>query len=213
MLASQFYGFQSFPDIANRTLSRAEALATTLGSARAVLLSDLHEVLPQADIVISCTGSSLPIIGKGMVESALRKRRHRPMFMVDIAVPRDIEPEVDQLNDVYLYTVDDLEEVIAENRRARQDAAAEAENLIMACTARFEADQRVQAASGLISTYRRQVEELRKQEIEKSVLWLAQGMSPEEAMDRLTRSFANKMMHARKIKSEEESSPDGATPE
>jgi glutamyl-tRNA reductase len=182
--------------IANRTLSRAEALATTLGSARAVLLSDLHEVLPQADIVISCTGSSLPIIGKGMVESALRKRRHRPMFMVDIAVPRDIEPEVDQLNDVYLYTVDDLEEVIAENRRARQDAAAEAENLIMACTARFEADQRVQAASGLISTYRRQVEELRKQEIEKAVLWLAQGMSPEEAMDRLTRSFANKMMHA-----------------
>lgn len=182
--------------IANRTLARAEALAKELGGARAVLLSDLHEVLPQADILISCTGSSLPIIGKGMVESALRKRRYQPMFMVDIAVPRDIEPEVDELNDVYLYTVDDLEEVISENRRARQDAAADAENLIIACTARFEADQRVQAASGLVTTYRRQVEELRKQEVEKAALWLSQGMSPEEALERVTRNLANKLMHA-----------------
>ncbi|HEX5362242.1 MAG TPA: glutamyl-tRNA reductase [Fluviicoccus sp.] len=182
--------------IANRTLARAENLAAELGNARAVLLADLHEVLPQADIVISCTGSALPIIGKGMVESALRKRRRQPMFMVDIAVPRDIEPEVDRLNDVYLYTVDDLEEVIAENRRARQDAATEAENLIIACTARYEADQRVQAASGLVTAYRAQVEALRQEEIAKAAPMLAKGMSAEEVLERVTRNLANKLMHA-----------------
>lgn len=182
--------------IANRTLARAENLAAELGNARAVLLADLHEVLPQADIVISCTGSALPIIGKGMVESALRKRRRQPMFMVDIAVPRDIEPEVDRLNDVYLYTVDDLEEVIAENRRARQDAATEAENLIIACTTRYEADQRVQAASGLVTAYRAQVEALRQEEIAKAAPMLAKGMSAEEVLERVTRNLANKLMHA-----------------
>jgi len=182
--------------IANRTLARAEKLAAELGGATAVLLSDLHDVLPQADIVISCTGSPLPVIGKGMVESALRKRRYRPMFMVDIAVPRDIEPEVDRLDDVYLYTVDDLEEVIAENRRAREEAARDAENLITACLARFEADRRVQAASGLVTSYRGQMEEIRKQELEKAKLWLTQGMDPQEALERVTRNLANKMMHA-----------------
>ncbi|RZU47191.1 glutamyl-tRNA reductase [Fluviicoccus keumensis] len=182
--------------IANRTLARAENLAAELGNARAVLLADLHEVLPQADIVISCTGSALPIIGKGMVESALRKRRRQPMFMVDIAVPRDIEPEVDRLNDVYLYTVDDLEEVIAENRRARQDAATEAENLIIACTARYEADQRVQAATGLVTAYRTQVEALRQEEVAKAAQMLAKGMSAEEVLERVTRNLANKLMHA-----------------
>lgn len=182
--------------IANRTLHRAEKLAAELGGARAVLLSDLHDVLPQADIVISCTGSPLPVIGKGMVESALRKRRFKPMFMVDIAVPRDIEPEVDRLDDVYLYTVDDLEEVIEENRKARQEAARDAENLITTCLARFEADQRAQAASGLVTAYRRQVEDLRKQEVEKAKLWLAQGMDPSEAIERVTRNLSNKMMHA-----------------
>ena len=106
--------------IANRTLERAEALAQELGGAKTVLLSDLAEVLHHADIVISCTGSQLPIIGKGMVERALKKRRYQPIFMVDIAVPRDIEPEVNELEDVYLYTVDDLESTIEENRRARQ---------------------------------------------------------------------------------------------
>ncbi|HEX5277095.1 MAG TPA: glutamyl-tRNA reductase [Fluviicoccus sp.] len=182
--------------IANRTLARAEHLAAELGNARAVLLADLHEVLPQADIVISCTGSALPIIGKGMVESALRKRRRQPMFMVDIAVPRDIEPEVDSLNDVYLYTVDDLEEVIAENRRAREDAASEAESLIIACTARYEADQRVQAATGLVTAYRTQVEALRQEEVAKAAQMLAKGMSAEEVLERVTRNLANKLMHA-----------------
>ena len=107
---------------ANRTLERAAELAARYG-ANAILLADLPEHLHQADVVISSTASQLPVLGKGAVESALKRRRHRPMLMVDIAVPRDIEPEVGQLDDVYLYTVDDLREVIDEGRRAREDAA------------------------------------------------------------------------------------------
>lgn len=181
--------------IANRTLARAEALAATLERAQAVLLTDLPDVLPQADIVISCTGSPLPIIGKGMVERALKKRRHKPIFMVDIAVPRDIEPEVGDLDDVYLYTVDDLEEVIEENRRARQEAAEEAERLLNQCLHEFEAERRAQAAGGLVVAYRQQVEALRQQELAKAQQLLQQGMNPEEVLERLTRHLTNKLMH------------------
>ncbi len=181
--------------IANRSLERAEALAAELGGARVVLLSDLADVLPQADIVISCTGSQLPIIGKGMVERALKKRRYQPMFMVDIAVPRDIEPEVDELDDIYLYTVDDLESAIEENRRARQQAATAAEVLIEHCAQQFLQEQRAQAATTLVLAYRQQVEQLRQAEIIKAQQWLAQGLNPHDVLEKLTRNLTNKLMH------------------
>ncbi len=182
--------------IANRTLTRAERLAEELGGATALLLSDLPDALVHADIVISCTGSPLPIIGKGMVERALRRRRHQPVFMVDIAVPRDIEPEVAELDDIYLYAVDDLEQVIEENRRARQEAAREAEGLIDTLTRRFETDRRVQSASGMVVAYRAQVESLRQAELQKVEQMIAQGLSPRDIADRVTRNLANKLMHA-----------------
>lgn len=181
--------------IANRSLERAQALAVELGGAQVILLSDLAEALPLADIVISCTGSELPVIGKGMVERALKKRRHRPIFMVDIAVPRDIEPEVDELDDIYLYTVDDLESVIEENRRARQQAAAQAEALIEQCTLQFLQEQRAQSATSLVLAYRQQVEQLRQAEMVKAQQWLAQGLTPHDVLERLTRNLANKLMH------------------
>lgn len=181
--------------IANRSLERAENLATELGGAKVVLLADLAEVLPQADIVISCTGSQLPVIGKGMVERALKKRRYQPIFMVDIAVPRDVEPEVDDLEDVYLYTVDDLESTIEENRRARQQAAQQAEQLIEQCAVEFGHQQRAQAASGLVMAYRQQVEELRLAEIAKAQQSLAQGVNPHDVLERLSRNLTNKLMH------------------
>lgn len=115
--------------VANRTLERAELLSEPLGG-QAILLNQIPDFLAQCDIVISSTASPLPILGKGAVERALKQRRHKPMFMVDIAVPRDIEPEVGGLADVYLYTVDDLHEVIEDNLRSRQDAAEAAERLI-----------------------------------------------------------------------------------
>jgi glutamyl-tRNA reductase len=182
--------------IANRSLERAEQLAAELGGAKTVLLSDLADVLHHADIVISCTGSQLPIIGKGMVESALKKRRYQPMFMVDIAVPRDIEPEVDNLEDVYLYTVDDLESTIEENRRARQQAAQAAEQLIEHCALQFLHEQRAQAATGLVTAYRQQVELLRQSEMAKAQQSLAQGVNPHEVLERLSRNLTNKLMHA-----------------
>lgn len=182
--------------IANRSLERAEHLAAELGGAKTVLLSDLAEVLHHADIVISCTGSQLPIIGKGMVERALKKRRYQPMFMVDIAVPRDIEPEVDELDDVYLYTVDDLESSIEENRRARQQAAQQAEKLIEECALQFLHGQRAQAATGLVTAYRQQVEQLRLAEIAKAQQSLAQGVNPHDVLERLSRNLTNKLMHA-----------------
>ncbi len=182
--------------IANRSLERAEHLAAELGGAKTVLLSDLAEVLHHADIVISCTGSQLPIIGKGMVERALKKRRYQPMFMVDIAVPRDIEPEVDELDDVYLYTVDDLESTIEENRRARQQAAQQAEKLIEECALQFLHGQRAQAATGLVTAYRQQVEQLRLAEIAKAQQSLAQGVNPHDVLERLSRNLTNKLMHA-----------------
>lgn len=182
--------------IANRSLERAEHLAAELGGAKTVLLSDLAEVLHHADIVISCTGSQLPIIGKGMVERALKKRRYQPMFMVDIAVPRDIEPEVDELDDVYLYTVDDLESTIEENRRARQHAAQQAEKLIEECALQFLHGQRAQAATGLVTAYRQQVEQLRLAEIAKAQQSLAQGVNPHDVLERLSRNLTNKLMHA-----------------
>jgi len=115
--------------VANRSLDRAEMVASRFGG-RSVSLAAVPDELPAADIVIASTGSQLPILGKGAVEKAIRKRKHRPMFMVDLAVPRDIEPEVGRLDDVFLYTVDDLHGVIEENRRSREGAAEEAENLI-----------------------------------------------------------------------------------
>ena len=122
--------------VANRTLVRAETLAQEF-NARAILLGDIPEALEDADIVIASTASQLPILGKGAVESALKKRKHRPIFMVDIAVPRDIEQEVAELDDVYLYTVDDLKEVIEENVRSRESAAQEAETLVEAGASEF----------------------------------------------------------------------------
>ena len=115
--------------VSNRTLLRAEELAQEF-NAHAILFSDIPEFLEKADILISSTGSQLPILGKGAVESAIKKRKHKPMFMLDLAVPRDIEPEVAELDDIYLFTVDDLQEVILENMRSREDAADKAEKII-----------------------------------------------------------------------------------
>jgi len=115
--------------VANRTLERAQLLAEPYG-AEAISLAEMPARLADADIVISSTASQLPILGKGAVERALKARKHRPMFMVDIAVPRDIETEVAELDDVYLYTIDDLQGVVQENRQSRETAAREAEKII-----------------------------------------------------------------------------------
>ncbi len=180
--------------VANRTLERARLLTDRFGG-RPVLLSDLSQVLYESDIVISSTASPIPVLGKGAVERALKQRRHKPMFMVDIAVPRDIEPEVSELADVFLYTVDDLQDVIEDNLQQRKDAARKAERMIEADTFEFMTRMRSLDAVNLLRNYRQSTEAMRDQELEKAMQWLARGANPEEVLQQFARSLTNKFMH------------------
>jgi len=181
--------------VANRTLERANILAEEFG-AHAVLLSDIPAELVNSDIVISSTASQLPILGKGAVESALKLRKHKPIFMVDIAVPRDIEPEVGELDDVYLYSVDDLHEVVAENLKSRQGAAQAAEELVSVGAEDFMLRLRELAAVDVLKAYRNQGERLRDEELLKAQRMLANGSNAEDVLIQLARGLTNKLLHA-----------------
>ncbi|MVF11277.1 glutamyl-tRNA reductase [Ketobacter sp. MCCC 1A13808] len=181
--------------VSNRTLARANAIAEEFNG-RAITLRDIPLHLASADIVISSTASPLPILGKGAVENALKVRKHAPMFMIDIAVPRDIEEEVGKLPDVYLYTVDDLQQVIDENRRQRQEAANKAEGLVDLCMSQYMDSLKVLDAVETVRNYREKLDALREAEVEKALLQIRGGGDPEEIMHRLSRSLVNKIMHA-----------------
>jgi|TARA_B110000483_G_scaffold216241_1_gene267564 glutamyl-tRNA reductase len=180
--------------IANRTLARAEELAKSLG-AEIILLSGIPSVLHEVDILFSSTASQLPLLGKGAVESALRRRKRRMMFMVDLAVPRDIEVEVGTLEDIYLYSVDDLHEVIKENRRSRKQAALEAETLIQECLQRWKQERSASGHSDLIRLYRGSAEVVRANELQKALAMLEAGQSAEEVVQRFSSNLTNKMLH------------------
>ena len=187
--------------IANRTLERGEKLATRFGG-EVMRLSDLPERLHEFDAIISCTASTLPIIGLGAVERALKKRRHRPMFMVDLAVPRDIEPEVKALGDVYLYTVDDLASVVQTAQANRQAAVAQAEAIIDAGVQSFmhwmELRSPAGAAGGvvpLIQQINAQADEWRALEIARAKKLLAKGEDVDAVLEALSRGLAQKMLH------------------
>ena len=184
--------------IANRTLERGEKLATRFGG-EVMRLSDLPERLHEFDIVVSCTASTLPIVGLGAVERALKKRRHRPMFMVDLAVPRDIEPEVKQLEDVYLYTVDDLASVVQTAQAHRQAAVAQAEAIIDAGVQSFMhwMDQRhpEHGVVPLIRQIQDQADVWRTIELDRARKRLAKGEDIDTVLDALSRGLAQKMLH------------------
>jgi glutamyl-tRNA reductase len=180
--------------VANRTLERGEKLASRFG-AQALRLADLPQVLHEYDAVVSCTASSLPIIGLGAVERALKARRHRPMFMVDLAVPRDIEPEVGRLSDVYLYTVDDLAGVVQSAGEKRQAAVEQAEAIVDAGVQSFAhwLDQR--AAVPLIQALNRQADDWRGAEMARARKLLARGEDIDHVLDALARGLTQKMLH------------------
>ena len=187
--------------IANRTLERGEKLATRFGG-DVMRLADLPEHLHEYDAVISCTASSLPIIGLGAVERALKKRRHRPIFMVDLAVPRDIEPEVKQLEDVYLYTVDDLAGVVQTAQANRQAAVAQAEAIIDAGVQNFmhwmelrSPASQAGAVVPLIRQLNSQADEWRALEIARAKRLLAKGEDIDVVLEALSRGLAQKMLH------------------
>lgn len=180
--------------VANRTVERAHTLASQF-DAYAISLPEIPAHLSEADIVISSTASPLPVLGKGAVESALKKRRHQPMFMVDIAVPRDIEAEVGNLDDVYLYTVDDLEEVIQENLRSRQEAAGQAEEIIDLHVEEFMGWLRSLDAFDMIRNYRGQAELTRDEVLQRAQRLLESGKTPKEALQFLAHTLTNKLLH------------------
>ena len=180
--------------VANRTISRALSVAEAFNG-KAIMLGDIPDALVNADIVISSTASQLPILGKGAVEVALKKRKHRPIFMVDIAVPRDIESQVAGLDDVYLYTVDDLREVIEENQRSRESAAKEAEAIIDVGAHDFMRQLRSLDAVDTVTQLRGRYESLRDQEVEIARKQLKKGTDPEEVLTQMARRLTNKVLH------------------
>jgi glutamyl-tRNA reductase len=184
--------------VANRTVERAHLLASEFNG-YAISLAEISAHLAEADIVISSTASQLPILGKGSVESALKVRKHRPMFMVDIAVPRDIEPEVSELPDVYLYTVDDLQEVIQENLNSRQEAAKQAAEIVDAQVANFMGWLQSLSAVATIRAFRASAEHTRDHELDIAQRLLAQGRDPEQVLRLLARALTNKLTHTPSI--------------
>jgi glutamyl-tRNA reductase len=184
--------------VANRTYDKAHTLASQFNG-YAIALSELPTHLAEADIVISSTASQLPILGKGSVESAIKKRKHKPVFMVDLAVPRDIEAEVEQLRDVYLYTIDDLQNTIDQNMNSRRQAAEQAEEIIDTQVGYFLAWLRSQGAQSTIRDYRHQAEQMRDETLQKALALLKNGTSPEETLSRLAYSLTNKLIHTPSI--------------
>jgi glutamyl-tRNA reductase len=180
--------------VANRTLERAERLAHRF-NARAIELRSLGEHLHEYDIVVSCTASSLPILGKGLVERALRARRRRPMFMVDLAVPRDIEQEAGELDDVFLYTVDDLAGIVSSNLDARRAALEQAEAIIDAQVGRFMHWLQLREGVPLIRALREEADAARREELERALKALQRGEDPATVLEGLSLALTNKLMH------------------
>jgi len=189
----QSQGITNFT-VANRTLERGEALAKQLNG-NAIALSELPNALIDAEIVISSTASTLPILGKGVVESTLKKRKNKRMFLVDLAVPRDIEPEVAKLPNIYLYTVDDLNEVITENMASRKKAAKQAEGIITVQTHDFMSWLNSLNHEPLMRALRLQTQDLTQDELEKSLRRLEAGEQAEDVLKQFAHSLSQKFLH------------------
>ena len=181
--------------VANRTARRAQTVAAAVDGT-AIGLEGLDQALAEADIVISCTASPTPLITKAAAAAALRTRRRRPIFMVDLAVPRDIEPAVVELEDIYLFSIDDLQQLIDENRQQREVAAGGARLLIDEEVARFLAEARAKEAGPAIRALRQRADTIRQQTLEQARRMLSAGKTPEDALEYLANSLTNRLLHA-----------------
>ncbi len=181
--------------IANRTFSRAEKLAHRY-KAEPIALGQIAQALEEADVVATSTASTAPLIDKNMVKQALKKRKHRPLFMIDLAVPRDIQPEVGDLEDVYLYSIDDLNHVVEENKRLRQEAAKEAGKIVEVRAAQLMESLNVVSASFLISQYRESAEMISQKVIEEGLRRLNKGEDSKEVLTRMCHLLVDRLMHS-----------------
>lgn len=183
--------------IANRSLPRAQALCDSLiVSATTCSINDLPQIIHQYDVIISCTASPLPIIDKGTMEQAMVQRAGKPIFMLDLAVPRDIESQVNEINGIYLKTVDDIDSVVATGKEARRVAAAAAEQMVASKVAEFVAWQKQRQRVPLICALRDEGERARQQVLNNAIKQLEKGLSPQEALERLSVQLTNKLLHA-----------------
>ncbi|MDB2590243.1 glutamyl-tRNA reductase [Candidatus Thioglobus sp.] len=180
--------------VANRTLENAQKIAS-LYNAQSISLKQFSSVIHQADIIISSTAASVPVIGKGLIESALKLRKHKPMFMLDIAVPRDIEPEVGQLDDVYLYTIDDLEQVVSDNIDSREKEKVLAQEIIIKQTQVFNKWLSVLPNEQLIQSYRSNVNKIKEDALEDAIKSLNNGGASEQIIKKLADQLTNKILH------------------
>ena len=180
--------------VANRTLARGEAFAERF-SAQAIALAELPERIAEFDIVITGTASSLPILGKGLIERALKARKRRPIFIVDFAVPRDVEAEVAALEDVFLYTIDDLGSIVQEGAQSRLASVAEADAIVAAQVRAFAAWQSSRAAVPAIVELRRRADQYREAELARAKSRLARGDDPAAVLEALAKGLANKFLH------------------
>lgn len=181
--------------VANRTIERGAALAARFGG-DAIRLDEIAGRLAEYDIIVSCTASPLPVLGLGAVERALKARRHRPMVMVDLAVPRDIEAEVAELSDVFLYTLDDLGQIVEQGLESRQAAVLEAEAIIDDRVESFRNWMEGREVVPTIRALRESAEAARQHELEHALKALARGDSPEAVLEALSQGLSNKLMHA-----------------
>jgi len=173
-------------------------------------LGDIDARLADADIVISSTASPLPIIGKGMMERALKARRNKPVLLVDIAVPRDVEPEVGKLPNAYLYSVDDLQAIIEQNMAQRKAAAVQAESIVVQESGEFMSWLRAQSAVETIREYRSQAESVRADLESRALAALQQGADPQKVLQELAHKLTNRLIHA-PTKSLQQAARDGDT--
>jgi len=181
--------------VANRTLDNALEIADKF-DAHGVLLSDIPEQLVSADIVVSSTNSQLPLLGKGAVERALRQRKHKPMLLIDLAVPRDIESEVGELADAYLYSVDDIGSAIEDNVKSRKEAAAQAEKIIERGTDEYLKKLRSLNSVATLKKFRSKAETIRQHELGRALKGLQRGESAEVILESLARTITNKLIHS-----------------
>lgn len=181
--------------IANRTFSKAHHLAELLGG-YAIELSEIPTHLHEADIIIGSTSSPKPLLFKDQVEAALEKRRHAPMILVDIAVPRDMEPSIHTLNDTYLYTVDDLQEIIEDNKKSRQNAAQDAEKIVLHQASVFYTQYKsIQQSNPVIQQYREHAYQIKEQALSEAMHQLETGHPAEEVITKLANQLTNKLLH------------------
>ncbi|EPZ15631.1 glutamyl-tRNA reductase [Thauera terpenica 58Eu] len=195
LCAAHFAGAQpKSMTVANRTEERALALASRFG-AQTMRIDQIGDALARFDVVVSCTAAPLPIVGLGMVERAVKVRRHRPIVMVDLAVPRDIEPEVGELDDIFLYTVDDLAQVVDAGMESRQQAVIEAEQIISTRVDGFLHWMSARQTVPAIRALREHAEVLRRTELERAMRLLAKGDDPCKVLEALSHGLANKLLH------------------